>query len=153
MELKDELLFELYFRYKNLTKEEGDFYLDVLRKCKEVVDSDHGFNTKYDIVEMSLSKLDDESVLFNGSMTNGSENRFISGNIVNRRNKTYVTMNIERLCDEENRYYSSLDVFTFKHSEVRRDTYYKDGRCFEAYYKPFDERSMEEYKLSKIYRG
>ena len=36
MDIKDELAYELYFRYQNLSKEEGDFYLDVLRRCKEV---------------------------------------------------------------------------------------------------------------------
>ncbi|UKI58850.1 MAG: hypothetical protein L6V81_05745 [Clostridium sp.] len=56
MNYDDELVYEIYFRYKNMSKEDGDFYLDVLRHSKEVVDSVCGYKPQYDIVEMSLMR-------------------------------------------------------------------------------------------------
>lgn len=151
MDIKDELAYELYFRYQNLSKEEGDFYLDVLRRCKEVSDSEYGPNGSYDIVEMLIAR-DEQGVIFNGSMSNGTENRFIHGSIANKLVKTYVDLNVERLCDVPEREFNVLEVFNFKHSEVKRDTYYRDGRYFEATFKPFVKEEMEAYKLTKVYR-
>lgn len=54
MNYEDELIYEMYFRYKNMSKEDGDFYLDVLRHSKEITDSAYGYKPQYDIVEMSL---------------------------------------------------------------------------------------------------
>ena len=95
---------------------------------------------------------DEQGVIFNGSMSNGTENRFIHGSIANKLVKTYVDLNVERLCDVPEREFNVLEVFNFKHSEVKRDTYYRDGRYFEATFKPFDKEEMEAYKLTKVYR-
>ncbi len=151
MKIIDELVYESYFRYQNLSKEEGDFYLDVLRRCKEVSASEYGPNGNYDIVEMLIAK-DEQGIIFNGTMSNGSENRFIHGCIGNRLVKTYVDLNVERLCDVPEREFNVLEVFNFKHGEVKRDTYYRDGRYFEATFKPFSKEEMEAYKLSKVHR-
>ena len=113
MDIKDELAYELYFRYQNLSKEEGDFYLDVLRRCKEVSDSEYGNGGAFDIVEMLIAQ-DEQGVIFNGSMSNGTENRFIHGSIANKLVKTYVDLNVERLCDVPEREFNVLEVFNFK---------------------------------------
>ena len=96
MNYEDELIYEMYFRYKNMSKEDGDFYLDVLRHSKEITDSAYGYKPQYDIVEMSLMSTEN-GIRFNGSITNGMENRYITGTMISRLNKTFVDINVERL--------------------------------------------------------
>lgn len=150
MDINDKLLYEIYFRYENLRAEEGDFYLDVIRHSKEVLSSEYGFRPNYDIVEMLIGN-DENGIRFNGSISNGLENRFISGTICSILNKTYVNMNVERLLGEiSNREYSVVEVFKFNRDNVVRATCYSDGRYYEEILSPFEKEKMEEYKLSKV---
>ena len=128
MDINDKLLYEIYFRYENLSAEEGDFYLDVIRHSKEVLSSEYGFRPNYDIVEMLIGN-DENGIRFNGSISNGLENRFISGNICNRLNKTYLSMDVERLLGEiPNREYSVVEVFKFN-NEYRMQIILKYKSC------------------------
>ena len=153
MNYEDELIYEMYFRYKNMSKEDGDFYLDVLRHSKEITDSAYGYKPQYDIVEMSLMSTEN-GIRFNGSITNGMENRYITGTMISRLNKTFFDINVERLLgDIPNREYNAVEVFKFKRDEVERRTCYSNGEYYEAILEPFEQEKMEEYKLSKIHKN
>ena len=153
MNYEDELIYEMYFRYKNMSKEDGDFYLDVLRHSKEITDSAYGYKPQYDIVEMSLMSTEN-GIRFNGSITNGMENRYITGTMISRLNKTFVDISVERLLgDITNREYNAVEVFKFKRDEVERRTCYSSGEYYEAILEPFEREKMEEYKLSKIHKN
>ena len=150
MNYEDELIYEMYFRYKNMSKEDGDFYLDVLRHSKEITDSAYGYKPQYDIVEMSLMSTEN-GIRFNGSITNGMENRYITGTMISRLNKTFVDISVERLLgDIPNREYNAVEVFKFKRDEVERRTCYSNGEYYEAILEPFEQEKMEEYKLSHL---
>ena len=146
-------IYEMYFRYKNMSKEDGDFYLDVLRHSKEITDSAYGYKPQYDIVEMSLMSTEN-GIRFNGSITNGMENRYITGTMISRLNKTFVDISVERLLgDIPNREYNAVEVFKFKRDEVERRTCYSNGEYYESILEPFEQEKMEEYKLSKIHKN
>ena len=86
---EDRVLYELRFSYQGLSDEEGDFYIDLIRHIKEVTDSevniDGSKSTTYDLVTMSLRRLENGEVSFNGAIANEYENKWIEG-IIKRSN-------------------------------------------------------------------
>lgn len=154
---EDRVLFELRFSYQGLSDEEGDYYIDILRHTKEVMDSEVNIKgsdcTTYDLVTVSLKKLDTGEVSFNGAITNDIENKWIDGVIKTIGNKVYVDSNITQLHEsvEVKEPYSVVDYFNFKRSDVViRKTTYGNGKYFEATLEPFDRTKLDEYLQNKV---
>ena len=157
MTYEENIIFEQYFQYKNLTPEEGDYYLDILRHIKDICDSDIRVSSEgssiFDIVFMSIIKESNGRVTFNGAVSNGEENKCIDGLIEKIKNKTYVMTEVYRLhpsLEDEEKMYSTVDYFSFSPNSVKRKSYYSNNGKSEVILKPFDKNSLEEYKLSKV---
>lgn len=154
---EDRILSELRFSYQGLSDEEGDFYIDILRHTKEVMDSEVNIKesktTAYDLVTMSLKKLKSGEVSFNGAITNETENKWIDGVIKRIGNKVYVNSNITPLHEsiENKGPYEVLDYFNFKMSNaIVRKTTYGNGKYYEAILEPFSKEDIESYLQSKV---
>ena len=157
MTYEENIIFEQYFQYKNLTSEEGDYYLDILRHIKDICDSDIRVSSEgssiFDMVFMSIIKESNGKVTFNGAVSNGEENKCIDGLIEKIKNKTYVMTEVYRLhpsLDGEEKKYSTVDYFSFSSNSVKRKSCYSNNRKSEVTLKPFDMNSLEEYKISKV---
>lgn len=154
---EDRILSELRFSYQGLSDEEGDFYIDILRHTKEVMDSEVNIKgsdcTTYDLVTVSLKKLDTGEVSFNGAITNDIENKWIDGLIKRIGNKVYVDSNITQLHEsvEVKGPYNVVDYFNFKRSDaVERRTTYSNGKYFETILEPFKKEDIEAYLQAKV---
>lgn len=154
---EDRILYELRFGYQGLSDEEGDFYIDLIRHIKEVNDSEvniDGSQTSiFDLVTMSLKKLENGEVSFNGAIANDFENKWIDGVIKRIGNKAYVSSNITQLHESilDKKPYVVLDYFNFSGSKsVIRKTTYDDGRYFEAVLKPFSVEDRDAYLQDKV---
>ena len=154
---EDRVLYELRFSYQGLSDEEGDFYIDLIRHIKEVTDSevniDGSKSTTYDLVTMSLRRLENGEVSFNGAIANEYENKWIEGIIKRNGNKAYVDSNITQLHEsiKDKKPYNSFDYFNFKRSNaVVRQTSYSNGKHFEAILEPFSKESRDAYLQDKV---
>lgn len=155
MTREDRILYEIYFGYQGLSDEEGDYYIDIIRHTKEVTDSEFNVGNPetiaYDIITMSLKKLENGEVSFNGAISNGNENKCLEGVIKKIGNRVFVTSELLSLHPEvENRKpYDVTDYFTFKGSQVLRKTSYTDGKYVETIMEPFNKEDLESYIQSK----
>ncbi|NLC48011.1 MAG: hypothetical protein GX758_01445 [Tenericutes bacterium] len=156
MTYEENIIFEQYFQYKNLTSEEGDYYLDILRHIKDICDSDIRVSSEgssvFDIVFMSIIKESNGKVTFNGAVSNGEENKCVDGLIEKIKNKTYVMTEVYRLhpsLEDEEKIYSTVDYFSFTSNKVNRRSEYVGGNKSSITLKIFDHDSLEEYKLLK----
>ncbi len=154
---EDRILSELRFSYKGLSDEEGDYYLDIIRHTKEVMDSEvnvkESKSTAYDLVTMSFSKLKTGEVSFNGAITNDVENKWLDGIIKTIGNKVYVSSNVTPLYEsiENKGPYEVVDYFNFKRSDaVVRKTTYGNGKYYEAILEPFSKEDIDAYLQSKV---
>lgn len=155
MTREDRILYEIYFGYQGLSDEEGDYYIDIIRHTKEVTDSEFNIGnpetTAYDIITMSLKKLENGEVGFNGAISNGNENKCLEGVIKKIGNRVFVTSELLSLHPsiENRKPYDVTDYFTFKGSQVLRKTSYPDGKYVETIMEPFDKEDLESYIQSK----
>ena len=154
---EDGILSELRVGYQGLSDEEGDFYIDIIRHIKEVMDSEVNIKgskcSSYDLVTMSLRKLDSGEVCFNGAIANEFENKWIDGLIKRIGNKVYVDSNITQLHEsvEVKAPYNVADYFNFKRSGVVvRKTSYGRGKFFEIELEPFKKEDIEAYLQDKV---
>ena len=154
MNYKDEILFEQYFSYKGMTRDQRNFYINLLLHTKEIESSEVYLNnnssSKYDLQFLNLSE-EDYVIKFDGAISNESENRMIFGDIINMGNKLFVRMNIYRCNDliyGDNKEYSVIDEFVFKNERIIRKSRYDSG-YFEAEVDLFTEMETEEYLENK----
>lgn len=154
---EDRILYELRFGYQGLSDEEGDFYIDLIRHIKEVTDSevniDGSKSTTYDLVTMSLRRLENGEVSFNGAIANEYENKWIEGIIKRNGNRAYVDSNITQLHEsiKDKKPYNSFDYFNFKRSNaVVRKTTYGNGKYYETILEPFSKEDIDAYLQSKV---
>ena len=151
----DRILYETYFGYQGLSDEEGDYYIDIIRHTKEVTDSEVNVgspdSTAYDLVMMSLKKLETGEVGFNGAISNGNENKCLEGVIKKIGDRVFVTSELISLHPsiEEKKPYDVTDYFTFKGKQVLRKTSYPDGRYFETIMEPFKKEEIDAFVQSK----
>ncbi len=130
MNKTDRLIYETRFRYDGLNEEDGDFYLNVIRNTKEVMDSIHNACNgpcNYDIVVMSLHKIDN-TVRFSGAISNECENKWLNG-VIYDGDKIIVESEITLLHDSVSKVpFHSVDVF----SDDERVTTYRDGSVYKS---------------------
>ena len=124
-ELLEELLNEQKFPCENMSKEERNYYLNILRNCKDICDSDNKVNGigKCEILETKLVKKE-EFITFNGTMFISNENRSISGFIFIKEDSVIVDMQVTRYFDKGHKSYSTLDEFKLKDSKLIRRSQY-----------------------------
>ena len=123
--LLDKILDEQSFPCENMSKEERNYYLNILRNCKDICDSENKVNNigKCEILEAKLVKKE-EFITFNGTMTISSENRSMSGFIFIKEDSVIVDMQVTRYFDEGHKSYSTLDEFKLEDNKlVRRSQY------------------------------
>lgn len=119
------VLEEQNFPCENMSKEERNYYLNILRNCKDICDSDNKVNDigKCDILQTKLVKKED-FITFNGVMTISSENRSMSGFIFIKEDSIIVDMQVTRYFDEGHKSYSTLDEFKLKDNKLIRRSQY-----------------------------
>lgn len=153
----DEIIFEQYFPSFNMSIEERNFFINLLLNSKELEDSAVSINDNaacsYYLTFLKLAK-DGNNVIFDGIITNDSENRMISGTILKLASKLAIYMNVYRCSDvveEEDKEYSVSEQFVFKPNKVLRRTYYPDERYFESEVETdlFDPTEVEEFIQNK----
>jgi len=122
-----EILEEQYFNYGNMDRTEGNYYLNILKNCKDICDSEQVINgnKKCKIVEITIDKKDNKWLTFNGSVIVGEESRTIYGDIFVKKNSVVVDMHVERLlARDERNFYTVLDTFELKDNKMIRKSYY-----------------------------
>lgn len=127
MNRKQLILDEQYFPYYNMTLEERDFYLKLLRNCKDVCSTEQKVNNqdKCEIVEMSLKKNDENDIYAQGSLIINGEVRCIDADIFKDDKKIFVDMHVTRLCNESSKKeYRVLDIFEIQSNKLKRTSEY-----------------------------
>lgn len=121
---------EQYFPYVGMSLEQRNYYLNIIKNCKDVCDSEnkiynHGNGI---MVAMSLKK-EDAIVKFNGTLTFGPEgmheNRCIEGILYLKEKSIIVDYKITRLCvKEEPKEYRVFDEFKLENDVLKRKSLY-----------------------------
>ena len=124
-ELLDKILDEQKFPCENMSKDERNYYLNILRNCKDICDSDNKVNSigKCELLQTKLVKKED-FITFNGTMTICSESRSMSGFIFIKEDSIIVDMQVTRYFDEGHKSYSTLDEFKLDNSKLIRRSQY-----------------------------
>lgn len=127
MNRKQLILDEQYFPYYNMTLEERNFYLKLLRNCKDICSTEQKVNNqdKCEIVEMSLRKNDENDIYAQGSLIINGEVRCIDADIFKDDKKIFVDMHVTRLCNESSKKeYRVLDIFEIQSNKLKRTSEY-----------------------------
>ena len=132
------ILDEQWFPYLGMTLEERNYYLNIIRHCKDICDTENKVDnvSKCELVELHLKK-NNYVVSFNGSLTivtdNLRENRTIEGDLFLEKDSVIVDYEIIRLCiKDEPKKYRVLDEFKIVKDKLQR-------------------RSMYNYNMKSIY--
>lgn len=127
MNRKQLILDEQYFPYYNMTLEERNFYLKLLRNCKDICSTEQKVNNqdKCEIVEMSLKKNDENDIYAQGSLIINGEVRCIDADIFRDDKKIFIDMHVTRLCNESSKKeYRVLDIFEIQSNKLKRTSEY-----------------------------
>ena len=124
-ELLDKILDEQKFPCENMSKDERNYYLNILRNCKDICDSEHKINnvSKCELLQVKLVKKE-EFITFNGIMTISGESRSMSGFIFVKEDSIIVDMQVTRYFDERHKSYSTLDEFKLNDNKLIRRSQY-----------------------------
>ena len=121
----DKVLDEQKFPFENMTKEERNYYLNILNNCKDICNSDNKVDniSKCEILKMRFVKKND-TVTTDGIMTISSENRTLSAIIFLENNSIVVDMQVTRYLDDGPKVYTVLDEFSIVDDKlIRKSTY------------------------------
>lgn len=151
----DEIIFEQYFQYQNLTIDERNFLINLFLNSKDISDSEIRVNdncpVKYDIDFLSLRK-DGNIIKYEAIVSNKSETRMLHGFFRKHCNRYILYSEVYRCCDfidDESKEYIVVDDFVFKNDNVYRRSNYCNGRYFEAEIELLNDIDLEEYIQSK----
>lgn len=123
------LLDEQKFPCFDMTKEERNMYLNIIRNCKDICDSENkvGTHSKCKMIQMVLRKKGN-AVTFNGILSLGEDNKFenrcVNGELYVDNNMILVYMNVERFKNIDQREYSVVDEFKLQNNILTRKTRY-----------------------------
>lgn len=121
------ILDEERFPYKNMSLEERNFYLNIIRKCKDICDTENkvGNKSTCEIVELRLKK-ENNAVGFNGFLSIDNENRCIEGELfLQDKNTIMVDYKITRLSTtDEHKEYRVYDMFKLQNDVLKRSSVY-----------------------------
>lgn len=128
--VKNEILKEQAFPHIRMSLEERNFYLSLIRNCKDICDTRNRISGtgRCNIIELKFEKTGD-MVRINGVLTIGSdsvhENRCISGFIYRENSSIIVEMNVVRLCSSDKiKEYSVIDKFYLDNEILKRESKY-----------------------------
>ncbi len=151
----DEILLEQNFPYRNMEKEDRNFYINLLLHTKDVCDSDIYINknglSNYDLLFLNLVKTNG-IVRFDGATYNEYESRLISGYIIRKGNKYFIETNVYRcndVIDDDDKEYSAYDEFIFKDSRIIRKSRYDSSTYSEAEIELLCDDELESYLQGK----
>ena len=125
-DLKEKIFDEQRFPYEGMSLEERNYYLNIIRNCKDICNTENQVNnqSRCQIVEMRFKK-DKDIVSVNGSVHIGNENRCINADIFNTKDSVVVDMLVTRLCiDTEHKEYRVLDEFKIEKGFLKRRSQY-----------------------------
>lgn len=123
------LLDEQKFPYFDMSKEERNYYLNIIRNCKDICDTENkvGDFGKCEIHQIVLRK-NGNAVTFNGILSLGEEQnietRCIRGELYADKDMILVYMSVERLGNVEPKEYSVTDEFKLENDVLKRKTRY-----------------------------
>ena len=128
--LFDTILDEQRFPYEGMNIEQRNYYLNIIRNCKDIKDSEHKIDGESvcQILELSFKKKDSH-VAINGLLSIGTdnvrENRCIEGLIFMESNNVIVDYHITRLCvGSVPTEYTVLDEFKLCDGKLMRNSFY-----------------------------
>ena len=126
----DQILDEQRFPYVGMSLEERNYYLNIIKHCKDICDTENIVDSQNEceLVELRLKK-EEDVINFSGSLTIGtdniSENRTIVGKMFLKKDCVVVIYEITRLCvDCINKVYSVVDKFELKDDKLKRKSNY-----------------------------
>jgi len=125
-DLKKRILDEQLFPYEGMSLEERNYYLNIIRNCKDICDTENQVNnqSRCEIVEMKFKK-DKNIINANGSVHIGNENRCINSDIYIRENSIIVDMEVIRLCvNVLHKQYRVIDEFKLENDILKRRSRY-----------------------------
>ena len=121
---------EKKFPYENMSLEERNYYLNIIRNCKDVCDTDNKVDniSKCEIIKLNLKK-DGNVVRVDGYLKIGSdkisENRLIVADIYLEENSIIVDMHIDRLCFKgDHKSYTVFEKFILEKEMLKRISKY-----------------------------
>lgn len=127
----DLIIEEQYFPYMDMSLEERNFCLSILKNCKDICDTDQkvGNKSKCEIVQMNFKKQNSKLIKAEGSLiikdNKVCEVRAVEADIYLEKAKVIVDMHINRLCaNDKNREYTVLDIFEFENDKLKRTSEY-----------------------------
>lgn len=123
---EETILDEQKFPYIYMSLEERNQYLNIIRNCKDICDSENKVNdiSKCEIIGMRLIK-EDNDIIFNGMLKIGNENRTIEGRIFFDKNRIFVDSLITRVgMEKEHKIYTVLDEFKLEDTKIIRRSQY-----------------------------
>lgn len=129
-DLCKKILDEQDFPYMGMTLEERNYYLNIIKNCKDIADTIHkvGNKSQCRILKLSLKKKENE-ISFNGFATIEHENRCIDGYLFLEKDSILVDMHITRLCvDDIHKEYTVLDEFKLVDDILKRKSRYNYDR-------------------------
>ncbi len=163
MNNEERLRYEKNFYGSNLYFTEIDFFIQLLRHTKEVSDTKYNVGNKdFDLVFLSFNASDDSTfVTFEGALSNGLENRSITGRIRIDDKGYYVFTDVYRLCvpglSDAEKQYSVHDIFKVSKKGIKHDTIYfspsmdeNEKRRYENRKFSFDRDDYIEFQKRKI---
>ena len=130
LEHLDEVLVEQFIRAEKMTKTERDICMLYVSNIKDIVDSDIKVagGSKFNIVEMSFVKKT-EAIKFNGSVSNGSVIRTVTGSIIKDGRSILVRSFFNSSIDDIS--YSTVDIYRSGSGCVsRRSRYIETNKAF-----------------------
>ena len=128
------------FLFENLNENESSYYLNLLKNSKDIEQSfmvtigsrDYAF----DFVQLGIRKNEDDTVSYNGIVSNKKESKYVNGKITNLDGNGYsIESSVYRLSssvDDRERRYKVSETFLFEDECVVRKTSYDCGVYFES---------------------
>lgn len=127
----------------NMSTEERDYCLTILRNCKDICDSENKVNgtSKCELLRLILNK-ENNIISADGYLCIGSENRYLNADIYFNRHNIIVDMKITRLGVEcKNKIYTVLDEFILENDFLKRKSVYNYEKEF--LYKNIENEEMK----------
>lgn len=129
-EILEVILDEQKFPYGNMTLQERNYYLNILRNCKDICDSNNRVDEtgSCELVSLNLEK-QNNIVRINGFLSLGTEgkreNRWIEASMYLEPSRIVVDMRITRIgVNCVHKVYTVLDEFTLENDNLKRRSQY-----------------------------
>lgn len=150
-----ESLFEKYFRCENMTADKRNFCYMLLNHIKEVTNSNYVYKfqkKEFELGSITFRRNDINKYGFYGVISNGDESKTVDGVIIIRDSNIEVSTNFYRFnefLEDDERFYSTVDLFYQDGDEHLRTTIYSDGSKFVEHVNLLTGEEIDEYAYQK----